>query len=198
MEQQTIPGHTRLLPDFMLTGRDGRPFVFAKATGGIGYDAARLDWTGSLWTERWRLGTGTDYLKPMFGPDQRLGLVWTSHEFEIKGLGSRHWVLTAEDFGTSVAAPETVGHMPSHAFTYGGTMSARRRWAAFPGRPLLNDRTVTLQYSDTVGIWRNIPVPGAVDGGVNMAAIDDTTALLAWAEDQYPGGIRWGVVRGGV
>jgi len=99
-------------------------------------------------------------------------------------------VVTAEEFGDSLGATDTVGTMWAGNFSYGGAFSAHRRWAGFA-----DQYGPRVFCSDTFRVWREISMPGSRDvAGIDMYALDDTTALIAWGD--FPVGLRWGTLRG--
>jgi hypothetical protein len=70
--------------------------------------------------------------------------------------------------------------------------SPRRRWVVISD--LVPNLTLRAFYSDHYGPWVEIPAVGLGNDGVSISAIDDTTALVAWAG--LSKGSRWGYIRG--
>jgi hypothetical protein len=184
-----IPGHTfGIWPWRIETDALGRPLAFVEALGGIGNDMYVLRWQGSTWGSVDHLGYGTKGVQPVPSPDGTYHLVWGGAE-EIMTDRLVTYLVMSELVGDRLARPDTVTTFHSGSLIYAAAASALRRWAAVGDYGDLR-----VFHSDSPGTWIETPVGGRGDRGVAVAAIDDTTALVAWRDqDLGPGA---GILRG--
>ncbi len=181
-----LPGHTYLVPTRMETDEAGVPLVFAEARGGIGKDMYVLRWADSAWRAVAHLGYGTKGIRPVPSPPGTHHLIWNGLE-EIT-TPQRIWshLVMGQFLADSLTRPDTVALIGAATLKYAAAASPVRRWAAVGDGDIGDDLRVF--YSDRVGAWTEVPVPGAADRSVAATVLDDTTALFAWRDgDEGPG-----------
>ncbi len=181
-----LPGHTYgLAPTRMETDTAGVPLVITEALGGIGQDMYVLRWTDSAWRAVAHLGYGTMGIRPVPSPPGTHHLIWNGLE-EIFTPRRMSYLVMSEFVGDSLTRPDTVALVRAGTLKYAAAASPVRRWAAASDGDLGDDLRVF--YSDRVGAWTEVPVPGAADRSVAATVLDDTTALFAWRDrDEGPG-----------
>ena len=191
LEAFRVPGHTRLLPLWMDTDTTGNPVVFAAAVGGIGRDTYGCHWTDSTWAVSWVGGFATGLSWPVLSPRGTRYLLWKSVGDAVETpTGTKSRLVLSEAFSDHLGEHDTLGLIWASAVNYAAAAGSKRRWV------VVQDFTdLRLFYSDTLRSWREVEVAGQGEGGVGVAALDDTTAIVAWAGLNE--GVRWGVLRGG-
>ena len=161
--------------------------VIARAVSDTGRMICGLNWADSTWQVRWELPGGASFVRNVPGTEGQRGLIWSTLDTDAS---ERPWIITVEDFGDSIGAPDTISTLRAGHFSYGGAFSSRRRWVGFYD-------TVGLRvfYSDSAHTWREVSVPGIADEGIAMGAVDDTSAVIVWAGTN-PEKIKDGILRG--
>lgn len=185
----TIPGHTWVAPMWMDTDDQGIPVVFAASVGGVGQDFHFLKWTDVAWTVPWTAGFATGLLWPSISPPGSFGLLWKSPDGVDTPQGVKSYLISSSFAQATLGPLDTLGLIHGSSSIYSLTASTSRRWAAF-----YDYFDLRLMYSDTLGEWNEIEVPGSNDGGVAAGAVDDTTTIVVWAG--FDDGLRWGTARG--
>jgi len=188
-----VPGHTFIIPDRLELGR---PLAFAAVVGGIGRDTYGFRWADSAWVVTWRLGYGVGFLWPVAATPGRFPLVWKGFD-QVGESGLMSSLVMAEAFGDSVTTPDTVSMVYAGTYGYSAAVASTRRWVGASDQPPPRyGRKLRLLYSDTVSDWNEVEVSGLGDNGVAVTALDDTTALVAWAGTGES--LKWGRLRGAV
>lgn len=185
-----VSDHSWIAPQEIWADTSGRPVLVAEGLGGIGQRLLGLTWSGDAWEQDWTAPYGTAFARRGPAPTGRIPLFWQGIEYR-KGLPLGTYAsLTAVDYAhAGLAVPDTVAWVWAGDFTYAGAASPLRRWVA---KGDYGDLRVW--YSDTVGLWREVDVPGRGDQGDAIASVDDTTAIVVWMDFLRDGG--WGIVRG--
>jgi hypothetical protein len=162
----------------METDTAGVPLVIAEALGGIGQDMYVLGWADSAWRAVAHLGYGTKGIRPVISPPGTHHLIWNGlEEIETPQKILSHLVM-AQLVGETLARPDTVALIYAGSLINAAAASRVRRWAAASDYGDLR-----VFYSDHLGPWAEVPVPGSADQGVAATVLDDTTALFAWRGD---------------
>lgn len=94
----------------------------------------------------------------------------------------------------SVAGPETVMVTTTQSSEYGAALSSSRRWVVRSqqrGGGLWKIRTA---YSDTIGIWRELPEVGIDEDMCTVAPLDDRRAMVVYTG--FQSGLVWAIVDG--
>jgi len=183
-----VPGHTWLAPDRMDTDALGRPIVYAGAVGGIGRDTYALRWEETAWVPLWNLGYGVAFVKRVSAPSDRRPLIWQTVDPQ-GDFGLYVTFVMAEAPGDEIPVPDTIAVVWGPSFAYSGAVRGTRRWAVKSDAGMLR-----LFQSDAIGTWQRLEVPGNGGNGVAETTLDDTTALVVWANDRD--GMLWGLLRG--
>ncbi len=185
-----LPGHTfGIWPWRIETDGIGRPLAFVEALGGIGRDMYVLGWQDTSWRSIDHLGYGTKGVRPVPSPEGTYHLIWLGLEEIWDGSRIIGRLVMNEFWGDSLTQPDTVASIYAGSLKYAAAARGIRRWAAVE-----DYRDLRLFYSEGGTGWIEIPVAGQGDRGVAVAALDDTTALLAWRGlDEGPGA---GILRG--
>lgn len=93
---------------------------------------------------------------------------------------------------------ETVMVTTGQDSEYGGASAGRRRWIARSQQRVPDSQTfgVRVAYSDTTGVWHEVHDVGIDDGMCDIAPLNDTTAIVAYAGESgfgyaILGGSQW-------
>ncbi len=150
-------------------------------------DAFVFGWRDTAWVQRWRAGQITMAPWPVQSPPGTTYLTWCGGPINVYNL-----MMWARVLGDSLSPIDTVTTVMDVRTEYSGAVSGDRRWLAVSDDQGHSELRVL--YSDAKGPWRQAPVVGLGENGVAAGALDDTTALVAWAG--YYEGIKWGELRG--
>jgi hypothetical protein len=182
---------TFTFPQRLEVDGNGVPFMINLMPG----DVEAFRWAGDSWMPTWQLGARSNFQWPVLTRTGEHHMIWMNFE-NADGDAFRSLLMTgvAPD---QLGATDTVALVFEAALFHAGAVSARRRWAAVEDRihqpPYSGD--LRLLYSDTTGVWHEPEVPGNSGDGVALAALDDTTVLMVWADAGiFP--LRWGLLRG--
>lgn len=198
----TMPGHTRFMPSGMSLDSLGRPLAYGALVGGIGPDGGCMGWHDTAWVAHWKVGTSISWLR--VADDATPGhnpVAWQTAEALFPPPGyARQCLVVSEDLGHAMAPPDTVALVDATTWTFRATATSRCRWVIKPDMR----RGLLLFASRDFGPWteRVLASPedvGVVLGGVAVAALDDTTALVLWSMcfgTDRPSRIHWGLLRG--
>ena len=196
------PGQALLHPQFSSLGSPrldvdaaGVPIALTRAGSSTAGEIVGFAWSGDHWAATWSISSWSRLLLPSLGPPGDQIIVWTDGKrvpADPTGALSRlYWNQTQN----GVASPmDTVGLICNDRFQIAGARSGQRRWVLF------NDRQhavpwgmdLRLLYSNTVGVWHEVPIEGFGDQGTTVSALNDTTALIVWCGIDE--GIRWGIL----
>lgn len=96
------------------------------------------------------------------------------------------------------SVPETTMVTLDQSSEYGGAVSQRRRWVVrsqqrFPSFPVNFTFAIRTVYSDTVGIWRELPQLGVDEFMCTIAPLSDYSAMVVYGTRV---GLRWARVEG--
>ncbi len=184
VESLGLPGFDYLASPLIDSDSTGSPLLTGNGRSFTGEsDALGFRWAESGWVISWRLGRGTGHILPVLAPRNRQVLIWR----ELKGaVETRRALVLAEVIGEDLVVADTITDISDLSNFYTADVTAKRSWVVtddeFGGR---------LFYSDVPHVWHETFAPiGATYSGVSVAALDDTSALVAWAT---PGGAAWGV-----
>ncbi|OFV83551.1 MAG: hypothetical protein A2W26_10245 [Acidobacteria bacterium RBG_16_64_8] len=160
-------------------------------------NALGYKWEDSSWTEIWRLEEKTNLLRPVLSPPGTYHLLWNSLTNKPDDPPYASYLAMAEVEQGVLGAPDTVARVHMERSTYSGAVTDQRRWAAmgdvvFEGAQALGK--LRLFYSESLRAWQEVETAGSGDRGVAIGALDDTTALVAWAG--LDEGLWWGELRG--
>jgi len=192
-----VPGHSKIVPDRLETDTLGMPFAVVSVAGGIGRDTYGLRWADSAWVETWKLGYGVGLIPRADAPRGRYPLLWKAVD-EIGGTGATGYtrLVMNEAFVHSIAPTDTIGSVLVGHWVYSGAVSRSRRWAVVDDLIFNTYRGLRMFYSDAPRVWTELRLNVVGNRGVAAAALDDTSALVVWALDVAPYGLRWGTLRG--
>jgi hypothetical protein len=181
-----LPGFDYMAGPLLDTPATGTPWLAANARSFSGLkDAAGFSWTDSTWTEAWRLGYGTGFLRPVLSPPDRRFIIWAG----IQQTRPNQLPLVLAEVAGAVVVVDTVTHIASGTTFYAAAVGASRRWVVTD-----DDDGARVLYSDSPGVWHDIVAPlGAGYAGVAITTLDDTRALVAWPTNQ---GMGWGIAGG--
>jgi hypothetical protein len=167
----------------------GVPYLFARAwAGGSVYDCLGFVWNGTGWVRTWQVGRGLNFSWPVWAPP---GEFYVIGQDPVPDVENKSWFYLAHKVGESFEI-ENITRSRSYCTDYSAAVSARRRWAFFNEQ---GTSALRLFYSDQFGIWTQVPISGKGGLNVTIAALDDTTAILAWGSTS---GLWWGILRGSV
>jgi hypothetical protein len=193
----SAPGHSYVSPGRIELAPDGTPLLFANLVGGIEWEVAGYAWNDTAWVSTWEFGTEAAILWPVVSPPGTYHLIWKDF-VPVGGNDFLSSLVMAEvPGGTSIAAPETVAIVAGGALSYSAAVGPGRRWAAVGDRNRVPPAgpDLRLLYSDSPSAWSEVEV-SAIGEGVTVAALDDTTALMAWGSYLAAPGVGWGILRG--
>lgn len=185
----TLPGITYLAAPRIDIDSIGRPTILGleQVPRRDEIDVDFFLWSGTDWSLKWKLGEGSLAAWPVMSPPGTNYLVWG---------GAEEWstriLSLARIHAGGAAERETITLTAGARTEYSAAVGPRRRWAAVSD--LVPNLSLRVFYSDTFQVWREVQAFGLGDYGVAATAVDDTTALFAWAS-LYEG-VKWGTLRG--
>jgi hypothetical protein len=188
-----VPGVVRVRAPRMEVDSVGSPLLIigAHRIGAADKEWAVFAWHDSLWTPSHFTG-----VRASFFPEPVLSLVpgqyltWLSTVEFPNGLGP---VLFCRLLPAQTAV-ETVLTTFVQDSEYGAAVSHGRRWVVrSQQRPGTFTNWVRTLYSDTVGIWRELPEQGVNDLMCTIAPLSDRSAIVAYSDSP---GLNWAIVDG--
>lgn len=185
-----VPGFSYVAAARLEVDNEGVPLLYAPAFQGQLGDAFGFRWADSTWVTTWKLGSPTIWLWPVQSPAGSSYLVWNGGDAASAG-----YLFLAKVSGSVVSPAETVAHVADSRTEYSAAVSNRRRWVVVSDQPA--SYRLRLLYSETANIWQEVQTSPTAQGdeGVAIAALDDTTALVAWSSLDEAG-VRWATIRG--
>ncbi len=187
------PGFETLIAPRLELQPSGSPKLFVGAVSGSTApdDALGYDWMRSGWTSAWRLNVDPIYLWPVDAPPGRYPLVFVGGSSSTSR--NLYW---SEVIDNQPSTPERIASTSRpYETNYSGAMRGLRRWAALQDN-FENNGFLRLFVSDAPGMWDELQVTEPTSSGVSLVALDDSTALVAWASNQYETAIHWGLISG--
>ncbi|HET9327327.1 MAG TPA: hypothetical protein VFQ05_11170 [Candidatus Eisenbacteria bacterium] len=181
----------------MKTNAQGLPF-FIIQTQYVGTPASTWNifaWQDSQWVHKFNSD-----IPSFFVPEEALSITSQRHMVWLSPRGPsglRYMMMAAySDHGFSL--PDTAMLTLSQDTQRSGAASSRRRWVvrsqqrsiSFPPDTRFVIRTV---YSDTFGVWHELPGIGEDEDHCTMAPLSDESAIVAYAGQS---GLAWAVTEG--
>lgn len=119
-------------------------------------------------------------------------LLWLVPDYVDLGQG---YLMICEILTDRITLPDTAMRSTAQGTEYSGAASPRRRWIArseqFPSQGV--SFTIRTVYSDTAGIWHELPTLGIDEDHCSIAPLSDSSAILAYAGAS---GLGWAVAEG--
>lgn len=196
--QVVIPGVVRVRAPRLEVDSAGSPVLIIGAhRNGADYPEWEREWSVFSWRDSaWtpHLFTG---VRASFFPEPVLSLVggqylvWISNITYPSGLGP----LLFSRLLPTPSPVETVLTTFLQDNEYGAAVSAQRRWVArSQQRPGTFTNWVRVLFSDTVGIWHELPELGVNEFMCTIAPLSGRRAIVAYS---YGGGLNWAIADGG-
>ena len=160
------------------TDPEGRPTLVVSAWRSDIRDVAGMEWSDSSWKQQWMLGHYTSGLVSALSPSGTTFLIWSGSE-----LNNEDRAFFAEMGETGPVAIDTVTRVIPYLNALAGAVApGGRRWVTIKDNPVNKGQVHRLLYSDSLGHWNEILMPGTATNGVAIAALDDKTALVISGE----------------
>jgi len=171
----------------------GAPLLIIGARRELGADKewSVLGWRDSLWTPLLYTGVRQSFFpEPVLSLIGGQYLVWISTIRYPDGLGP----LLLSRLLPSYTPPETVLTTFVQDSEYGAAITQARRWVArAQQRPGTFTNWVRVLYSDTVGVWRELPSLGIDEFMCTIAPLSDRSAIVAYSDGS---GLNWAIADG--
>lgn len=186
--------HAYIVPDRFEPIRHGRIELLGNGYYGAGGRREYgFEWADSAWSVRWSLGAESYWVRPTLTPIDHQMLVWKTTTPLDSAFHQFSQLVTADVFGDSVTAPDTVARVDAASLVYMGAAWGRRRWVVTQdgqGLPL----PIRIYRSDSAFQWTQMRVADLSGRhGVVMAPLDSGSVLVVTSESDER--LRWGVLR---
>lgn len=179
-----LPGYANLAGPRLETTEEGIPLVIGTGWTGTVDNVHGFTWAESTWAHAWQMDRGMTYQWPVLAP---AGEIYIVGQEPIADSENKAPFFFAQLVSASFTM-EDVTRARSWRDNYTAAVSARRRWVA-----IADFGGLRAFCSNQEHVWTETPVSGFGDYGMSMAALDDTTVLMAWAG--YSEGVRWGQLK---
>src|SRR5262245_32504116 len=173
----------------------GNPFLCAPARNSLSgpKDAIGFKWSDSSWVEVWRIGSGTNLLRPVLSHPSEYHLLWSSLLGKPSDPINTGYLITGTMIGGALGPADTVALVSSRTSAYAAAAQNGRRWVTV-GDVQTSQPDLRLFQSTQSFVWHEIPVPGSGDQGTAVCALNDTSALVCWSGAGE--GLRWATLSG--
>ncbi len=144
-------------------------------------------WSDSLWEMDARLDYGANFIWPVLSDEDEEHVVWKGI-VPVGPFGNDTYLLYLQTLPNLQGHADTLALSHGSSWEYSGATTPSMRW-------VLHDDFGNLRLfrSRRPGPWVEVAMPGNGSNGTTIAALNDTTALAAWAEHDL---IQSAIIRG--
>ncbi len=172
----------------------GTPLLIlgAPRDGASNQEWSVMGWGDSVWVPHLFTGVRASFFpEPVLSLIPGQFLVWVS----IIEYPSGHVPLLFSRLLPEPSAPETVFTTFIQSSEYGAAVSEGRRWAirSHSRAPTSFTNAIRVLYSDTVGIWRELPELGINEFMCTIAPLSSRSAIVAYSDGS---GLSWAIAEG--
>jgi hypothetical protein len=179
--------YTRFGYPQLRTDAEGLPRLLVLASAPGVQDVADLVWADSAWALTWVI--------PSAGQPKRLTRLADGRELVPWRGGypaTSRMLAVSQVLDGQILRTDTVGVLSQqYAIEFAFAATPLRRWFVADDDPVLR-----IYRADSTENWREVATASPGYQGIALTAINDTTALVAWAD--LWNGLRWGTLRDSV
>ena len=180
----------------MDTDSEGVPIMVI----GTRWEMGNSGWNVFAWRDSaWAPHLMSD-IPSFFLPDVAISLSLRKHIAWLSppDPGGDSRMVAAEILSDRITAPDTAMSTTSQGSEHGAAAASRRRWIVrcqqrVPSYPINLTYHVRTAYSDTVGIWHELPEQGIDEDLCTIAPLSETSAMIVYAGQS---GLAWAIVEG--
>jgi hypothetical protein len=136
---------------------------------------ARLEWQDTTWVTNWHINLPIGFLWPVPSTTGTQTLVWKD-ERTVKHFEYLSEFMWADADARGIASVDTLTRVRASTTEYGAAVTLHRRWVAVSD--FANLRFFSARTGEKPIEWE---VGGQADGGIALAPLNDSTAMVVWS-----------------